>query len=31
MTESGKFPLNYIDEIRDLPEVALNLSYVNPV
>lgn len=31
MTESGKFPLSYIDDIRDLPEVALNLSYVNPL
>ncbi|GAB1372750.1 hypothetical protein MASR1M45_28130 [Candidatus Kapaibacterium sp.] len=31
MTETGRFPITYIDEIRDLPEVALNLSYVNPL
>jgi hypothetical protein len=31
ITESGKFPLTYIDEIRDLPEVTLNLSYTNPL
>ena len=31
MTETGRFPISYIDEIRDLPEVALNLSYVNPL
>lgn len=31
MTETGRFPISYVDEIRDLPEVALNLSYVNPL
>jgi hypothetical protein len=31
MTESGKFPISYIDDIRDLPEVSFNLSYANPV
>lgn len=31
MTESGKFPLSYIDDIRDLPEVSFNLSYANPI
>lgn len=31
MTESGKFPLSYIDDIKDLPEVSFNLSYANPV
>ncbi len=31
MTESGKFPLSYIDDIRDLPEVSFNFSYANPV
>lgn len=31
MTESGKFPLNYIDEIRELREVSFNLSYAEPV
>ena len=30
MTESGKFPLSYIDDIRDLPEVSFNLTYANP-
>jgi hypothetical protein len=31
MTETGRFPISYIDDIRDLPEVSFNLSYVNPV
>lgn len=31
ITETGRFPVTYIDEIRDLPEVALNLSCVNPL
>lgn len=31
MTETGMFPVTYIDEIRQLPEVTLNLSYVNPI
>jgi len=31
MTESGKFSLSYIDDIRDLPEVSFNLSYSNPI
>lgn len=31
MTESGKFPLTYIEEIKDLPEVSFNLSYANPI
>lgn len=30
MTESGKFPLSYIDDIRELREVSFNLSYTNP-
>jgi len=30
-TESGRFPISYIDEIRDLPEVTLYLSCVNPL
>jgi len=31
MTESGKFPLTYIEDIKDLPEVSFNLSYANPI
>lgn len=31
MTESGKFPLAYIEDIKDLPEVSFNLSYANPI
>jgi len=31
VTESGKFPLTYIDDIRNLREVTFNLSYVNPL
>ncbi len=31
MTETGKFPLTYIEDIKDLPEVSFNLSYANPI
>jgi len=31
MTESGKFPLTHIEDIKDLPEVSFNLSYANPI
>ena len=31
MTDGGQFPVSYADDLIDLPEVAFNLSYANPV
>jgi hypothetical protein len=31
MTDGGKFPLTYIDELEYLPEVPFNFSYAEPV
>lgn len=31
LTESGKFPLSYVNDIKLLPEVSFNFSYAHPV
>jgi len=31
MTAGGKFPVGYVEDLKDLPEVSFTLSYTNPV